>query len=112
MCFSLFSVFRKKRGSMRESKYQSQLIKKLRILFPGCFILKNDPTYVQGVLDLLILFGNKWAMLEVKASATSPERPNQRYYAEQLSLMSFASFIYPENEKEVLDELQRAFQLG
>ncbi len=95
---------------MRESAYQSLLIKYLRVLFPGCLILKNDTDYIQGIPDLLVLYKNKWAMLEVKSSGRAPEQPNQDYYIELLDNMSFAAFIYPENEEEVLYELQKAFR--
>ena len=54
-----------------EKIFQSELIKELRELFPGCIILKNDPTYIQGIPDLLILFEDKWAALEVKKSVTA-----------------------------------------
>lgn len=94
---------------MTEAVYQGQLIKKLKRIFPGCVVLKNDPQYQQGILDLTLLWGLSWAMLEVKASATASERPNQRYFVEQLAEMSFAAFICPENEEEVLFALQEAF---
>lgn len=96
---------------MRESVYQSKLIVKLRKMFPGCVILKNDSSYLQGVPDLLILFGCRWAMLEVKAKEPVSEddfEPNQEWYLEHLNLMSFAACIYPDNEREVLDALQQA----
>lgn len=95
---------------MLENEYQAHLIKLLRAMFPGCFILKNDTDYLQGVPDLLILYRNKWAMLEVKASATSPSRPNQEYYVDMLNEMSYSAFIYPENEEQVLYEIQQAFR--
>jgi hypothetical protein len=95
---------------MTESQYQSKLIKKLEKLFPGCFILKNDPSYQQGAPDLIILWKNFWASLEVKASASSISQPNQGYYIDQLDAMSFAAYIYPENEEEVLNALQQAFK--
>lgn len=97
---------------MREAAYQADLIKTLRRVFPGCFILKNDTDYLQGVPDLLVLYKNMWAMLEVKAHRDAVEQPNQRFYIDMLDDMSFASFIYPENEQEVLDDLQRAFGLS
>ncbi len=93
----------------RENAYQAHVIKVLRKLFPGCVILKNDPEYRQGIPDLTILFGDRWAMLEVKASEDSPCRPNQEWYVAQLNDMSFAAFIYPENEEVVLDGLQQSF---
>ena len=94
--------------SRLESQYQAKLIQQLCQIFPGCFILKNDSGYMQGVPDLLVLFEDKWAMLEVKESPTAAEQPNQRYYVEKLDSMSFAAFIYPENEEEVLNDLQQA----
>lgn len=94
---------------MLESEYQSKLIKKLARLFPGCIVMKNDSGYIQGVPDLTILWGPYWACLEVKASASSPERPNQEWYIVTLDQMSFAAFIHPENERQVLDDLQQAF---
>lgn len=95
---------------MTESKYQSQLIKKLESLFPGCVILKNDSQYQQGIPDLTILYCETWAMLEVKASQRSAKQPNQDYLVQQLDDMSFAAIVYPENEREVLDALQEAFE--
>ena len=95
---------------MLESVYQARLIKELHIRFPGCVIMKNDPEYLQGIPDLTMLFGGFWAMLEVKGSARAPEQPNQRYYVEMLNEMSFAAFIYPENEEEVLRGLQQAYE--
>lgn len=95
---------------MQERAYQAKLIKKLRLLFDGCYILKNDSSYLQGVPDLIILFGPYWAMLEVKASADADFQPNQQYYISQLNDMGFAAAIFPENEEEVLRDLQHAFQ--
>lgn len=95
---------------MTENRYQAKVIKKLEELFPGCIILKNDPSNRQGMLDLTILWGKYWASLEVKMSALSSTRPNQGYYVERLDSMSFAAYIYPENEEEVLDALQQAFK--
>lgn len=95
---------------MAESKFQHFIIKKISELFPGCIVLKNDPTYIQGIPDLLILFENKWAALEIKASIHSPKRPNQQHYVEYMNNMSFAAFICPENEEDVLYDLQQAFR--
>jgi hypothetical protein len=91
-----------------EARYQSELIRKLRLLFPDCVILKNDPGYLQGVPDLVIFHRDRYAFLEVKARANAPTRPNQVYWVRQLNEMSFAAFIYPSNEEEVLSALQRA----
>lgn len=90
---------------MRENQFQAQLIQKLKSMFPGSVIMKNDPNYIQGIPDLIILFRHRWAALEVKASEHSKQRPNQEYYVDKMDNMSFAEFIYPENEDEVLQDL-------
>ncbi len=95
---------------MLERKYQAELIKVLRLRFPGCVILKNDSNYMQGIPDLLLLWNDRWALLEAKASMKSRVQPNQQYYVDMLNEMSFAAFISPENEEEVLDEIQRQFE--
>lgn len=94
---------------MKESEFQSRLIKELGVVLPGCFILKNDSSYRQGIPDLLVLWNNRWAMLEVKASATAGHEPNQDVYIQQFDNMSFGAFIYPENKEAVLNALQQAF---
>lgn len=90
----------------RESAYQSELIERIKSMFPGCFVMKTDPSECQGIPDILVLIGNTWVMLEVKRSAREPFRPNQEYYLEHFNGMSFAASINPENEEQVLDELQ------
>lgn len=95
---------------MAERDYQSRLIKKLKKRYVGCVILKNDPNYIQGFPDICILFGPAWGVLEVKDSEDAPSRPNQEYYVNMLHEMSYSSFICPENEEDVLYELD--FALG
>lgn len=94
---------------MRENDYQADLIKRIQTRFEGCLILKNDPNYKRGIPDLTILYKDKWAALECKAHAKATHRPRQDSYIAKMDEMSFARFIYPENETEVLDELQQAF---
>lgn len=95
---------------MKESNFQSNLIKKIKKMFVGCIVMKTDPNYIQGIPDILILYKDKWAALENKKSATASHRPNQDYYVKLMNKMSFSRFIYPENEEVVLNELQRTFE--
>lgn len=96
---------------MKESDFQSNLIKELKYEFPGCIIMKTNPNYIQGIPDLLILFKDKWAALECKESKTAKHRPNQDYYISIMNGMSFAKFIYPENKEEIMNELQSTFRI-
>lgn len=93
-----------------ESQFQAKLIKALKTRFEGCMVLKLDPNYIQGIPDLLILYGKRWAALECKKTMNAPHRPNQDYYVQRMNDMSFARFIFPENVEEVLDELQQTFE--
>lgn len=95
---------------MLESKFQANLIKELKKLFPGCIVMKNDSSYIQGIPDLLVLYKNKWASLELKKSANASKRPNQDYYIGLMNDMSFARFICPKNKEEVLHDLQQSFK--
>jgi hypothetical protein len=95
---------------MKESTYQRKIIDKLRDMFPGCVVLKNDAGYISGIPDLSIFYNDKWAMLEVKVSRDAATQPNQYHYINTLNAMSFASLIYPENEEAVLYALQSAFR--
>ena len=95
---------------MLENKFQSKLIKELKEMFPGCIIMKNDSSYVQGIPDLLVLFKNKWASLEVKKSANARRQPNQEYYVGLMDEMSFSKFISPENKDEVIKALRAHFK--
>ena len=95
---------------MLESKFQANLIKKLKQMFKGCIVMKNDSSYIQGIPDLLVLYGNKWASLECKKHAGASKRPNQEYYVGLMNDMSFSRFISPENEEEVLRDLSKTFE--
>jgi len=93
---------------MQENTFQAKLINELKNRLPGCEVIKNDSSYIQGICDLIILYKNKWAMLEVKKSKTSAKQPNQEYYVEKFGAMSYAAFIYPENKEIILHELERS----
>lgn len=93
----------------RENKFQSNLKKELKEMFPGCIVTKLDSGDIQGIPDLLILYKNKWATLENKRYSKAAHRPNQDYYVDKMNKMSFSRFIYPENKNEVLSDLQKFF---
>ena len=95
---------------MKESKFQADLKKELKQMFPGCIVTKLDSSDIQGIPDLLILYKNKWATLENKRSKNATKRPNQEYYVEKMNDMSFSRFIYPENKEEILNELRKTFE--
>lgn len=94
---------------MLESEFKSRVFERLRFLFPGVQLIHNDEQFQQGIPDTLVLWYEHWAMLEFKKSRTARRQPNQPYFVDLYDRMSFAAFIYPENEEEVLRDLQEAF---
>lgn len=95
---------------VREADFQAELIKEIKTRFPACIVIKNDPNYIQGIPDLIVLCNDKWVALEVKKDEFAPTRPNQKYYVKKMNEMSYAAFIYPENKGDVLYEVQKIFQ--
>ena len=94
----------------REGDFQSKLIKEIKTIFPGSFVLKNDPNYIQGFPDWTILYKDKWVVIEAKRSASAKHQPNQDFYIKKLNDMSYATFAYPENKEVVLREIQSALK--
>ena len=94
---------------MLENKFQAKLIKEIKDTFPGCIVMKNDSSYIQGIPDLLVLHNNRWASLEVKKSANARKQPNQQYYVDKMEQMSFSRFVCPENKNEVMTALHFHF---
>ena len=97
---------------MTEPAYQAKLKKKIEELLPGCIIQKEDSREIQGIPDLLVLYKNRWASLEVKIGEDAEHQPNQDYYVDKMNGMSFSRFIFPENEEMVLNELLLFFNGG
>ena len=96
--------------SVLEKNFQRDLIKEIKKRFKGCIVCKLDPNYIQGIPDLLVLFEDRWATLEVKRSMHASHRPNQDHYVKLMDRMSFSRFIYPENKERILNELEQSFQ--
>lgn len=92
-----------------ERKWQASLIQRLKSEFPGSIVLKNDPNYIQGIPDLTIFYKDKWATLECKNSKNAHVQNNQIHYVRLMNQMSYSSFISPDNEEEIIGELQQTF---
>ena len=97
---------------MLEREFQKNLIQELKERFPGCVVMKNDSSYIQGIPDLTVLYRDRWVVLELKRASGSSRRPNQSFYVEKLNEMSYAAYIHPGNKEQVLDEVQRSFKTG
>ena len=93
---------------MLENRFKRELRKEIERRLPGCLVLHLDPSDIQGIPDMLVLYEDRWAALEGKQNASASHRPNQDYYVNMMDDMSFAAFIYPENREEVLHAMERS----
>ena len=100
-----------KKTKAKEASFKSKLYEEIRDRFPGSEVLINDPTLMQGIPDATILFPNgRYTLLEGKRSSDSSKQPNQEYYVNESPLSPNAMFVYPENKKEVMEELERRYK--
>lgn len=94
---------------MLESEFKRRFLEKLKRAYPNCFLIKIDDNYIQGFPDTIVLNGDKWVALEFKRSSKASHRPNQDYYICKLDEASFARFVSPENQEEVMHGIQQTF---
>ena len=93
-----------------ESKFQAKLIKKLEKDYGEDNVLKIPGSVRQGIADIEVTCGCKYARLEVKAYEEAEHQPNQDYYINKINEQgAFGRFIFPENEEEVLNDLKDYF---
>jgi hypothetical protein len=95
---------------MLESVFKKKLINRILREFPGAIVLKADANNIQGITDNFILFEDRWAAFEAKRNRFAPHQPNQDYYVDLLNRMSYASFVYPENEEQFIHEIQQSLR--
>ena len=105
---------------MKENKFQADLKKELRAIFPGCIVTKLDSSDIQGIPDLLVLYKDKWAALEVKTTTfDNPYDPFEQFTLWYLfdtekgyntcgKLDRISNYSDDMTEKEVNDEHNRA----
>lgn len=95
---------------MNETTFRNLFLDKLVSSFPGLVVIKADSTFIQGIPDRFLLYEDRWAALEFKRASNSSKRANQDFYINSFNQMSYASFVFPENQSEVLRGIQRAFR--
>jgi hypothetical protein len=98
-----------------ESQYKPQLMERIKTRFDEYGEVRfqhNDPNAPasQGIPDLTVFIGPYWSLLEVKRSEKSKKRPNQDWWIIHWMQVTFCSVIFPENEEEVLDALERSLE--
>lgn len=96
-----------------ERDYKPEMKKRLATrfeVFGPVRFQDNDPNAPasQGIPDLTVYIGPYWFLLEVKRSEKSKKRPNQEYWIKYYGQITFTAIIFPENEEEVFNALERS----
>ncbi|MCK4824982.1 hypothetical protein KA005_55040 [bacterium] len=103
---------------MLESQFKREAKQRIRERFPNL-----DLDFINGtnrsMPDTFILGPWSWAALEFKRSGLAAQQPaaqqpaaqqpNQNYHIQRLNRKGYASFVFPENLEEVLDDLEAVF---
>jgi len=93
-----------------ESQFKKDFKAKLRRRTLGHNLIILDTSTIRSFPDTLILgAGPTWAALEFKRERKSAKQPNQDYYVALLGEMGYSAKVYPEVEREVLDDLAKLF---
>lgn len=98
-----------------EAEYKPELMERIVTRFTRFGPVRfnhNDPNMPgqQGIPDLTVYVGPLWFLLETKRSEKSKKRPNQDWWIEHWNATTFCAVIFPENEEEVLNAMERSLE--
>ena len=100
-----------RRPAPQEGNVQDAVKKRILKEFPGAHVCKTDPNLWgwQGVPDLLIIYKDKWAFLEMKRHKDAARQANQDYWVRTLDKQGCAAFCYPEVREQAFKKLHEYF---
>lgn len=105
------NLFRRKTNP-KESVYQRKLLPKLRAIPNSKWFVKEAKS-IRGIPDIIGCINGTYVELEVKKSEAEAQETSGRIVLQRKSIedtrkvKGYAAFIYPENEKFVLEELSK-----
>lgn len=93
---------------MLESDFKKQAKNAILYKFSNLDLDFIEPSD-RSMPDLFIIGPQVWAALEFKRSEDAPHRPNQGYHISRLNKKGYARFVFPENLREVVNDLEVLF---
>ena len=94
-----------------ESNYQKRLVKKIRKMFPMCYLFVKEAKAIRGIPDLILTVNGRFIGLEVKRCESESKHRTGRTVLQRHNINKinraggYACFIYPENEEEVIEAI-------
>ena len=98
--------------SPKESTYKRKLMAKLRQI-PSSLWYSHQAGSIRGIADVIGIINGRFIALEIKRSKAeyskqSPRKALQEKFLDNVNRAGgYGSFIYPENEEEVLLQLKQ-----
>jgi hypothetical protein len=96
--------------SVKESKFEQDFCRRLRNVDKDVIVVKL--TGISGIPDRIVLYHDKFVLLEFKRSKNASHRPLQDWYIDHFDGWGLARFVYPENGEEVFSEVLDWFGLS
>jgi hypothetical protein len=99
-----------KTATPRESVYQRKLLKKLRAI-PYSYFFVKEAKSIRGISDIIGVVNGHPVFLEVKKAKSEIEKYSPRnalqvkFLVDVRKVGAYSSYIYPENEEEILNDL-------
>lgn len=98
------------RFEMRESAFKKRFLAKVEERLSYLDLDFITPTETSRSLpDIFVIGPLFWAALEFKRSGDANHQPNQDWYIERFNEKGYGVFVEPNNEEEVLNDLERLF---
>jgi hypothetical protein len=96
--------------NMLESEFKKQAKERIIERFPYLDLdFINTKPFNRSMPDTFVIGPWTWAALEFKRSELAAQQANQDYHIERLNRKGYASFVFPENLEEVLNDLETVF---
>jgi hypothetical protein len=98
----------------RESKFQRKLKKKLDSI-PDSYFFVKEAKAIRGIPDIIGVMRGRFIALEVKKNEAEAKQSGGRIALQKYVLTminkagGYGAVIYPENEQEILSELEKIF---
>ena len=95
---------------MLESKFKKEAKQRIRERCPNVDLdFVNTKPFNRSMPDTFVVGPWSWAALEFKRAEGATQQANQDYHIKRLNRKGYATFVFPENLEEVLNDLERIF---
>lgn len=93
-----------------ESTFEKEFCKALRQTLGERYTYTFKLTAAKGIPDRLILYKDKYALLEFKQYKNAKKQPGQETWVGHFDNLAYAAIVYPENAEKVMQDILNYFE--